>query len=66
MCSSGPMLSSRGQRRLRADWVDAQADLRLRWAHMPFSWFCHEAAHIMWLCEVSYGACCDLALCARV
>ena len=29
---------------LHADWVDAQADLGLRWAHMPFCWFCHEAA----------------------
>ena len=26
--------------------ADAQADLSLRWAHMPFCWFCHEAAHI--------------------
>ena len=25
--------------------ADAQADLSLRWAHMPFCWFCHEAAH---------------------
>ena len=25
----------------------AQADLSLRWAHMPFCWFCHEAAHII-------------------
>ena len=24
----------------------AWADLSLRWAHMPFCWFCHEAAHI--------------------
>ena len=23
---------------------DAQADLSLRWAHMPFCWFCHEVA----------------------
>ena len=23
----------------------AQANLRLRWAHMPLCWFCHEAAH---------------------
>ena len=29
-----------------SDWVDAQADLSLRWAHMPFPWFCHEAAHL--------------------
>ena len=22
----------------------------LRWAHMPFCWFCHEAAHLfLWL-----------------
>ena len=29
-----------------SDWVDAQADLSLRWVHMPFCLFCHEAAHI--------------------
>ena len=27
-----------------SDRADAQADLSLRWAHMPFCWFCHEAA----------------------
>ena len=27
-------------------WVDVQADLSLRWAHMPFCWFCHEMAQI--------------------
>ena len=32
------------QRRLWSDWADAQADLSLRWAHMSFCWFCHEAA----------------------
>ena len=32
------------QRRLWSDWADAQADLSLRWAHMRFYWFCHEAA----------------------
>ena len=26
-----------------------QADLSLRWAHIPFCWFCHEAAHILLL-----------------
>ena len=26
--------------------ADAQADLSLRW-HMPFHWFCHEAAHFV-------------------
>ena len=35
-----------------SDWADAQVDLSLRWAHMPFCWFCHEAAHffpyILW------------------
>ena len=29
-----------------SDWGDAQADLSLRWAHMPFCWFWHEAAQI--------------------
>ena len=33
------------QRRLWSDWADAQADLSFRWAHMPFCWFCQEAAH---------------------
>ena len=28
-----------------SDWADAQADLGLRLTHMPFRWFCHEAAH---------------------
>ena len=32
------------QRRLWTDWVDAQADLSLRWAHKPFCWFWHEQA----------------------
>ena len=27
--------------------MDAQADLSLRWTHMPFCWFCHEAAHVV-------------------
>ena len=34
------------QQRLWSDWEDAQADPSLRWAHMPFCWFCHEAAQI--------------------
>ena len=29
-----------------SDWADAQADLSLRWAHMPYCWFCRDAAHI--------------------
>ena len=35
------------QRRRWSDWTDAQADLSLRGAHMPFCWFCHEAAPIL-------------------
>ena len=30
-----------------SDWADARTDLSLRWAHMPFCWFCHEAAHLL-------------------
>ena len=38
------------QRRLWSDWADAPADLSLRWAHRPFCWFCHSAAHVwLWL-----------------
>ena len=33
-------------RRLWSDWADAQADLRLCWAHISFCWFCHEAAQL--------------------
>ena len=39
MGSSGPKLSSCGQRRLSSDWADAHADLRLRWAHTHFVGF---------------------------
>ena len=28
-----------------------KADLILRWVHMPFCWFCHEAAHIVMFCK---------------
>ena len=47
MGSWGPKLSSCGQRRCWSDWMDAQADLSLRWAHMPFCWFCHVAAQLL-------------------
>ena len=30
-----------------SDQPGAQADLSLRWAHMPFYWFCHEVAHLL-------------------
>ena len=36
--------------RLWSDWADAQADLSLCWAHLPFCSFCHEAAHLFFLC----------------
>ena len=42
-----PNVSSCGQRRLWSDWADAQADLSLRWAHLPFCWLCHEAAYLL-------------------
>ena len=29
-----------------SDWADAQADLSLRWALMPFCWFCHEVSQM--------------------
>ena len=29
-----------------SDWMDAQADLSLCWVHIPFCWFCHEAAQM--------------------
>ena len=38
------------QRRLWSDWADAQADLSLCLAHMPFCWFCHEVAQIRMFC----------------
>ena len=34
------------QRRLWSDWADAQADMSLCRAHMPFCWLYHAAAHI--------------------
>ena len=36
-------------RRLWSDWVDAQSDLSLHWAHMPFRWFYHAVAQIDYL-----------------
>ena len=46
--------------RLWSDWVDAQADPSLCWAHMPFCWFCHEAAHFYFYrshTEAGWGDC---------
>ena len=47
MGSLGTTFTSGGQRRLRSDWADAQADLSLDWAHMPFCWFIHEVVHFI-------------------
>ena len=40
-------------RRLWSDWVGAQADLSLRWAHRSFCWFCHEAAQMPNKCDTN-------------
>ena len=42
----GCKVSSCGQRRLRSDCADAQADLSLRWRHMSEDTVSHVAAHI--------------------
>ena len=34
--------------------MDAQADLSVRWAHMPFCWFCHEVAQLIMLMVLSF------------
>ena len=47
MGSWGPKVSSCGQRGLRSDWANVQADLRLRWAHRSFSRFCRAAANFL-------------------
>ena len=31
-----------------SDWADAQADLSLCWALMPYCWFCHDAAQLVY------------------
>ena len=44
-----------------SDWADGQADLSLRWAHMSFCWFCHEAAHLVLFWFKAYKIdCCDM------
>ena len=45
----------RGQRRLWSYCADAHADLSLRWAHMPFCWFCHALAQITLLLKCSWN-----------
>ena len=41
-----PMILHADSGRLWSDWVDAQTDLILRWAHRSFCWFCRAAAHV--------------------
>ena len=42
------------EQRLWSDWANAQADLSLRWAHMPFCRLCHALAHICSLFHIHY------------
>ena len=51
--------------RLGSDYVDAQADPSLRWAHRSFCWFCCVVAHLkIWkllfdvMIRISYGIKC--------
>ena len=49
MGSWGLKVSSCGQRGLRSDWADAQADLSLCWVYRSFCWFCCALAHFLFL-----------------
>ena len=60
MGSEGPKLFSCGQRSLWSDWVDAQADLNLRWAHTHFVSF--VMSRLKYLASV-YLLSCILTLC---
>ena len=55
MGSWWPNVPSCGHWRLWSDWADAQADLSLRWAHMPFCRFCHEAAQMWFVLDRWYS-----------
>ena len=35
--------------------TDTQADLSLRWAHMPYCWFCRAAAHMLYKVIRNHG-----------
>ena len=41
-------LRSFTQRRRWSVWADAQADLRLPWAHRSFCWFCYAMVQCIW------------------
>ena len=49
----GPLATQWAHKEDWSDWVDAQADLSLCWAHMPFCWCCHEAAIMLLLVGLS-------------
>ena len=42
------------KQRLWSDWVDAQADVSLRWMHRSFYWFCYVQAHIFLICTIGW------------
>ena len=42
------------QQRLWSNWADAQVNPSLRWAHMPFRWFCHERGNGMLIMQGSF------------
>ena len=46
MCAQRRLISAWASAQSLISLVDAQADLSVRWALMPFCWFCHEAAHL--------------------
>ena len=50
-----------------SDWADAQADLNLRWVHMPFCWFCHALAHMFSnsIRVYNYVVCCCCDWCCK-
>ena len=54
MGSQEPNASSCGQRRLWSDWVDAQADLSLRWAHIPFYRFRYAVAQLFFSLPITH------------
>ena len=55
--SWGLKLSSCRQRKLWSDWADTQADLSLRWAHMPFCRFCHARLRSFFFYQVNSVVC---------
>ena len=46
-----------------SDWVDAQAELSLHWAHIPFYWFCRVAVQLPCFLLVACGPRLFLSIC---